>query len=630
MNAPLFNREVQACPGWLRVFAFFHLNLAFSSIEEERRGEVIERCYWPLLGLAERHAHIGIEVSGYTLEEIAARDPTWIVKARELVAANQVTLIGSGYSQMIGPLVPARVMQENLRIGNEVYRALLGVQPTIALVNEQAYSAGLVSNYLDAGYTAILMDWDNPSAHNPQWNPELQYLPQRAQGADGRTIQVLWTNTAAFQQLQRYVHGDTSLETYLRFVRGRRSMGTRALCLYASDAEIFDFRPGRFKTESKLSEFSEWGRLHQALTGVRSEIGINLIGPQHVLKLADREGGGQVLNLETPACPVPVKKQRKYNLARWAVTGRDNTAINAACERIYRGMVARDASPADWKELCYLWASDFRTHLTESRWADLCARLEAAEAQWSRPQTAAVTVPANAEAVETRHLNVQTSHVYARLDRRRGMAIERLRFGEHSHALVGGLAHGHFDEISLQADWYTGHSVFEAAGEHKVTDLEWCDATSWTTGNGDRFIRACTETSKGMIEKIMRFAASEPRVDFDLTFHWDDWGKGVLRLGHFTLLPDAFDPDLTFTTHNGGSVAETFQLSGQRVEYGAPVSFLVSSGQGLGMTEGWAEIGDRTARLRIEVDRETAPLLGLVTHIETARGAFCRFMLSAL
>ena len=37
---------------------------------------------------------------------------------------------------------------------------------------------------------------------------------------------------------------------------------------------------------------------------------------------------------------MPVKKQRKYNLARWAVTGRDNTAINAACQRIYQGMLA--------------------------------------------------------------------------------------------------------------------------------------------------------------------------------------------------------------------------------------------------------------------------------------------------
>ena len=66
---------------------------------------------------------------------------------------------------------------------------------------------------------------------------------------------------------------------------------------------------------------------------------------------------GQHLSLESPACPVPVKKQRKYNLARWAVTGRDNTAINAACQRIYQGML-RDEAHADWKELCYLWASD--------------------------------------------------------------------------------------------------------------------------------------------------------------------------------------------------------------------------------------------------------------------------------
>jgi len=80
MNAPLFNRDIQGHAGWLRVFAFFHLNLAFSSIEEARRAEVITRCYWPLLRLAERHPHIGIEVSGYTLEEIARHDPAWIAR----------------------------------------------------------------------------------------------------------------------------------------------------------------------------------------------------------------------------------------------------------------------------------------------------------------------------------------------------------------------------------------------------------------------------------------------------------------------------------------------------------------------------------------------------------------------
>jgi hypothetical protein len=632
MNAPLFNRDSQTHAGWLRVFAVFHLNLAFSSIEEERRPQVVASCYWPLLRLAERHAHLGIEISGYTLEEIARFDPAWIAKARQLVTDNRIEIIGSGYSQMIGPLVPGRVMAENLRIGNQVYETLLGVKPAVALVNEQAFSAGLVEHYLDAGYRALLMDWDNPSANHPEWDAERQYLPQYAAGLDGRKIAVLWTNTAAFQQMQRFVYDDISLETYLRFVRTRRAFSTRALCLYASDAEIFDFRPGRFRTEEKLSDSSEWTRLGKALSAVTAEPGINLIGPSHVLKLIDREGGGNLLQLESANCPVPVKKQRKYNLARWAVTGRDNTAVNAACERIYHGMLKNKAP--DWKELCYLWASDFRTHLTEKRWAAFRARLDRAEAKFALPGPPPVPLP-QIESATDRHLNIETRMISARLDRRRGLALERLRFEGNEHAVIGGIAHGTFEEISLQADWYTGDCVFEAPGEAKVTDLEWCDARIQKMDSGDVIAHASVDTVKGRIEKQMRFSGSERRIDFDITFHWNEWGKGVLRLGHFTLLPDAFSLDrLRLSTTNGGG-RESFSLYGRTIDHGAPVSFLVSSSHGLGMTEGWAEIGDDKTRLRIEVDRSTAPLMGLLTHRPTRRangsaGLFCQLQLSAL
>ena len=645
MNAPLSNRDTQAHSGVLRVFAIFHLNLAFSSIEEERRAEVIERCYWPLLRLAEDHPHLGIEVSGYTLEEIARLDPAWIAHARQLIADNQIELIGSGYSQMIGPLVPGRVMAENLRIGNQVYRDLLDARPAVALVNEQAFSAGLVGHYLDAGYSAIMMDWDNPSANHPEWDAEHQYLPQYAAGLDGRKIAVLWTNTAAFQQMQRFVYDDIRLEAYLRFVRARRAFSTRSLCLYASDAEIFDFRPGRFRTESKLPQTSEWKRIDEALTAVRKPGGVNLIGPSHVLKLIDRVGGGHVLQLESAQCPVPVKKQRKYNLARWAVTGRDNLAVNAACERIYHGMLERPdvVSGADWKELCYLWASDFRTHLTEKRWAGFKARLEAAEAKYALSVAAPVAIPAVEPAAE-RHLPIATPTVSARLDRRRGLALERLRFEGNEHAIIGGISHGTFEEIGLQADWYTGDCVFEAPGEAKVTDLEWCEARIQKLENGDVIAHAGVDTPKGRIEKQMRFSGSERRIDFDITFHWDDWGKGVLRLGHFTLLsdprtselePSGFALDrLRLATTNGGG-RETFSLAGKTIDHGAPVSFLVSSSHGLGMTEGWAEIGDDRTKLRIEVDRTTAPLLGLLTHRPARRsdgsaGLFCQLQLSAL
>ncbi len=632
MNAPVLERDLAAVGGELRAFAFFHLNLAFSSIEEERRAEVIARCYWPLLKLAERHA-VGMEISAYTLEEIAARDPAWIAHARDLVSRGRIELIGSGYSQMIGPLVPARVTAENLRLGNEIYRALLGVTPAIALVNEQTYSGGLVGLYLDAGYGAILMDWDNPCANHPQWDAQYRYLPQYALGADGRKIAVLWTNTVAFQQMQRFAHDDIPLVTYMQFLRERGGPQSRALCVYASDAEIFDFRPGRFRTEEKLSAApQEWARMEAAFAAIADEPGMALVTPSQALTMITAPGGGNTLRLESAACPVPVKKQRKYNLARWAVTGRDNTAINAACQRIYEGMLAGAPTREDWKELCYLWASDFRTHLTQKRWEAFKARLETAESRWS----ASLPVPAapRGNTAEERHIGIQTPFLTAQLDRRRGLAIQSLHFKNQKLPSVGGLPHGFFDEIALQADWYTGDCVFEAPGEHKVTDLDWTETQLETLPDGGVMVHGRISTPRGPIVKRMHFHGDRPKVDFDLNFEWEQWPAGSLRLGHFTLLPDAFDLEaLRFATANGGS-REEFALHGQAIDHGAPVSLLVTSSMGLGMTEGWMEIGDGHTGLRIGVDRACAPLLGMITHRPACRHAegeslFCQVQLSA-
>ena len=631
MNAPFPLREARVSTGTLQLFAFFHLNLAFSSIEEEQRGDVIKRCYWPLLDLAQSHGPIGLEITGFTLEEIAARDPEWCGRVHALIAKGRVELIGSGYAQIIGPLVPASVTAANLRIGNEIYERLLGCRPSLALVNEQAYSAGLVGLYLDAGYRAILMDWDNPAAHHPEWPAETRYLPQRAIGNDGREIALLWTSTVAFQKLQRFVHGDMTLDDYLDYIGSRCGSHPRALCLYASDAEIFDFRPGRYKTEEAISNISEWARFAESLGAVQAEPDCELVAPSQALRLATEAGANLPLQLESAACPVPVKKQRKYSLARWAVTGRDDVAVNAACERICQGLIARGADEAAWKELCYLWSSDFRTHITEKRWASFCGRLSHAEQQWAVAESGAIDQPNHAPSIVARHIDIATPTLSATLDRRRGLAIEQLTFAGDPQAIIGGLPHGHFDDIALQADWYTGDCVFEAPGEHKVTDLEWCDARVWRSSEGDQFASAKLGTSKGPIEKTLCFRASEPRVDFDVTFHWKDWGKGSLRLGHVTLLPDAFDWEkLSLMTHNGGKDCETFFLKDTFVDHGAPVSFLVSSSHGLGMTAGWAAIGDGKTTIRIDVDRATAPLLGFLTYKRIGGSLFCQFVLSAL
>ncbi len=513
----------------------------------------------------------------------------------------------------------------NLRLGHAAYRDLLGVTPRIALVNEQAYSGGLVGAYLDAGYEALLVDWDNVANHHPDWNSEYRYAPQRALGSDGRDIAILWTNTVAFQKLQRLAHQDISQDEYLTFVAGHRGGENRVYCLYASDAEIFGFRPGRYRTEEANQGDTEWRHIDSAFAGLTKLDGVRLVSPSQALSLP----GGQTLRLETADYPVPVKKQRKYNLTRWAVTGRDDIGINAACQRIYGALKKRKAPDSDWRELCRLWASDFRTHITQTRWDRYCRDLAVMEARCGTAPAAPLAVP-HGDPLTDRFIDIATPAIRARLDRRRGLAIQNCGFAPDFVPLVGGLPHGTFDDIALQADWYTGDCVFEAPGEPKVTDLEWATARLAQGKAGAVIVSGEIATPMGPIHKHMTFHADTPRIDFDLELDWRNWGRGALRLGHITLLPQAFDPKtLAYSTSNGGA-PEKFALAGQAVEHGAPVSFLVSATCALGMTEGWLELSDGARTVRVEVDRETAPLVGLINHRMPGGKLFCQLMLSAL
>ncbi|RLA34370.1 MAG: glycoside hydrolase family 57, partial [Gammaproteobacteria bacterium] len=103
-----------------RAYSVFHLNLAFSSIAEEARSAVIERCYHPLLDLVESAGlPWGIELTGWTLQQVEQIDPGWVERLRGLVDSGQCELIGSGWTQLIGPLVRYAVNVWNQRLGME-------------------------------------------------------------------------------------------------------------------------------------------------------------------------------------------------------------------------------------------------------------------------------------------------------------------------------------------------------------------------------------------------------------------------------------------------------------------------------------------------------------------------------
>ncbi len=626
----------------LRLYSIFHLNLAYSSIEEERRGEVIASCYWPLLALAKsQDLPFGIEACGYTLEAISTIDPSWIAELRRLTTEGRCVFIGSGYSQLIGPLVPAEVNGANLRLGNQLYEELLGFRPHLALVNEQAYSSGIVDHYLDAGYDGLVMEWNNPAKHHPRWNQEWRYLPQYARSADGRKIPLLWNNSISFQKFQHYAHGEKELDEYLEYLSSHQCPGLRNFPLYGNDVEIFDFRPGRYHTEADLGSDSEWQRIQRLFHALKGDGRFQLVSPVDALSTMDEPGAGNLLTLESAAIPVPVKKQEKYNITRWAVTGRDDLGINSACRRIHASLLLeKNLDDGAWRELCYLWSSDFRTHITERRWEEYRKRLKRGIDLYccggQGEQSTAVTtdlLPGDVTVIHRgRILTVETKGLRVDLNKRRGLALDGLWLKNGTtEKLCGTLPHGYYDDIALGADFYSGHLIFESPGKSKITDLEKSEpVVRWDPLSKSVEVSFELQTSLGTMTKRVRVFSEVNTVEYGYKLDWKSLPIGSLRLGHITLNPLAFDRStLFFRSHNGGKKMETFTMEDTSVAHGEHTSFLVSAKHALGMTEGVLEIGDTAKLLRISLTGASPALLAMISFAPVRDSYFFRSSLSA-
>ncbi len=635
----------------LKLYTVFHLNIAYSSIGEEQRLVVIRRCYWPLLRLARKYAlPFGIEATGHTLETIADIDPAWIEELRRLTIEGNCEFVGSGYSQVIGPLVPAEVNAANLRLGNQVYERLLGFRPDIALVNEQAYSAGLVQHYIDAGYRAIAMEWDNPFRCHSEWNSEWRYFPQIVCGQHGEEIPIIWNNAIAFQKFQRYAHGETELDEYKKYLCTHLSDESRAFSLYGNDVEIFDFRPGRYHTEASLHEDGEWNRISRFFEALLNDSRFCFIRPNQALDLMELPEAGNKLHLESPEQPIPVKKQEKYNITRWAVTGRDDLSINTACWRIFESLKANPASnDDDWRELCYLWSSDFRTHITEKRWNAYCGRLHEFEkkvgANRLRPRPMSVDtsspgisdskMPPNVHVERGKsYLTVETDAIKIRLNSRRGFAIDALWFKNiFTDWLCGTLHHGYYDDINWGADYYTGHLVLESPGHRRITDLEPVDQVTVAYEEATESVRIQTEIllDCGKLYKTFHINSrgDGSYVDIDYQLDWSKPMAGSLRLGYITINPEAFSqPNLFYATHNGGHDLEYFKMT-EPVNHGEAVSFLVSAKQVSGCTGSIIKLGDHRHHISVIVDKSASALAGMINYQKVGSSYICRLICTA-
>ena len=639
----------------LQLYSIFHLNLAYSAISEDDRSLVLRQCYWPLLELAsDLGVPLGIELSGYTLETIDSLDSNWLAQFKALLTAGQCELIGSGYAQIIGPLLPPDLTRANLAAGMTVYRQLLDLTPNIALINEQAYSAGLISLYHEAGYSGLVMEWNNPASEHSEWEDDLQFRPTAATDGRGFALPLLWNQSTMFQKFQRYAHGELSATEFLDVLKSHRSPEEhRALSLYGNDAETFDFRPGRYMSEASIHADGEWCRIGKLFKSIQSDPSYDLRLPSQVLEAWKDAPMAEPVQLESAARPIPVKKQNKYNVVRWGVSGRNDLDINTRCWRIYSALKqSTSVSETEWKELCYLWSSDFRTHITESRWQAYLERLSNMERQWCSPSISVgssrdlESQSPNEAATRAdqkfaslgemqikkkgRFLTVTGKRLVASFNLERGLALEAYSDLEvWPSPLIGTLHQGSYQNIGWSADFYSCLLVYEVPARQKLTDLNKVEPEI-NELNGKLQLSCQMSTPMGPLTKIWLIDENERCLHLSFQLEFLDPSTGSLRLGHTTLIPSAFEPSsLFYRCHNGGVQPETFSLSGEQFDHGQPVSFLVSASSAVGLTDGFFEIGDKNKFIRVTIDKSQAALLGMVTHSPVDDSFFTRFALTA-
>ncbi len=576
-------------------FFLFHLNLAFSSIEDSLHEEVINKCYFPLLEVfSNNDIKLGIEISGWSLEKISELSPKWILAFKELLSQNKCELVASGYSQIIGPLVPYEVNIKNHEIGLDVYKKILNVIPETVLVNEMSYSNGVAEIYQEIGYKNMIMDGDNLSLSLNI--DKYDFFSKRYCAGSNKKdrVKILPTDSIIFQKFQRYAHSNLSSEEYINYIKELIKDDKRlALPIYCNDAEIFNFRPGRFAEEAEI-ENDEWHRIENILKVLKKIDSHKILLPKEIcdqLDLKDFEH----LKIDSLSYPVPVKKQRKYNLARWAITGRDDSYLNAVCNSLLnRKNYPKNVN--EWKELLYLWSSDHRTHVTDSKWENVTGIIKKKNLDnfdeskiYEKNASSFEKIQDHKNIFEYKNLiEIKTDAFFVKFNKNKGLSIfsAGLIKDEKEFCILGTLEHGFFDNIELGADFFSGAFVMQDMKDaNLVTDLVKVDPV---ISYKNEVIALSTDfkIGKAIVKKTIFINLKKMSINFLYSFNDRRRSRETIRLSAATIKTDEMKY-INFNVHSktGSNIAHKYVLD-REFDHGLPVSHRVSSSSGLPSTDG--------------------------------------------
>lgn len=617
------------------LYTSFHINSQFSSIEERERSSLVRECYWPLLRLIEEKSfHFTIESTAQSLQSIAQQDMSWIEKLAELIADRKATFVGSGFSQIIGPLVPHYVNKKNLDHGWLVYKELLNFEPEILFINEQCYSNSFLNLVSDIGFKKVIVEWESTRHANPDIPSSYRFHPLKL--INGITL--IWNSSTAFQKAQRAIHRQIGRDEWLDWVlQEAKSASQGGFNIYGGDAETIGYRAKRYPQETKGNP-DEWGYLGRGLEDILKQ-GNTLAGVEDFISFVHSNTYTKPLgSIQTP---IIVKKQAKYNINRWAVGGRQNTLTNTRCWRVAEKINSLDMNKLSvsglWERLLDLYGSDYRTHITSARYNEFQHKLGDIERDlglhvskniFSIAKSSELKREEHADFLPSGLLKFNTKRTEILIDSNKGGSIRSMSFGNDYVPIISSIRHGDLDSPFANADFLTGEFVLNLPGGHKVSDL--VPTRVKLISNTANLVELSTQLDLGIVKITKTISINDnylnnevPKLRMQYEIVFETLPPCSLRLGSVVLNMENLNSDsVVVQSHSGGREMDSFSLSGfKEVDHGAPVSLLVSSRNSFPLSNREMRILGETSGIQISLDKESLHCPALLTYLSTENGS---------
>jgi len=600
----------------MKLYSIFHINTDFSSVEKCQISNIIKNCYWPLLKFAaNNNIKISIEATASSLLDINMLDKKWIEQLKRLILSEKCEFIGSGYKQIIAPLIPYEVNNYNFKRGNEIYRQLLGFAPNICFVNEQSFSSSMIDLYYSNGYKSIVIDWNNFFKANPLAKNDNQYQVCSIRDNKNKKINVIWNNSINFQKFQRYIYDEINLSELTTEIEKLKKKKNINYSLYGSDVEIFNFRPKRFFNENKI-ELDEWDKINNLYTYLSKD---NKIEYSLIKNLTHKTKNIFLKNITNAENPILVKKQNKYNITRWALSGHDDLRLNTYCWNLFY-KIKNTKNKKKWDELCDFWSSDYRTHLTKKKWKKLESKINKTNKEKKRHANKKYL----SKKIISNEYVLKNKNIEIIFNVKKGFSIKSYRNLEiSSKKLFGWLPQGALNSIDYDVDYFSGHFTHESQAI-KHSDLNF-NTKSILVNKNKLLIKV--KSKKINYTKIIELKKNELNLELFLK----KISSGVTRIFYITINPENFSyKSLFYACKNGSRTIEKFSLKNSKnFNHGNRVSTLISANTCIGATDNKFYLGDREKCIEITINRKLSCIYPMVQFFKNKKKYLLRVYFSA-